>query len=64
LIWPLAGAIAGVVLSEPLVSEIVKFFCHLPGNSVAVGTISVLQLLVIYGLISLGFSLGGSGVGG
>jgi len=52
------------VVSEPLVSEIVKFFCHLPGNSVAVGTISVLQLLVIYGLISGGFSLGGSGVGG
>jgi len=62
LIWPLAGSAIAWVLYYPSHSEIVKFFCHLPGNSVAVGTISVLQLLVIYGLIicfSLGADVGG-----
>ena len=31
----------------------VKFFCELPGNSIAVGTISLILMLVLYGLICL-----------
>ncbi|MER3432688.1 MAG: competence protein [Leptolyngbya sp. ERB_1_1] len=33
-----------------LIAE-VKFFCQLPGNSIAVGTISVMLMLALYGLI-------------
>jgi competence protein ComEC len=32
---------------------IVIFFCHLPGNSIAIGTISILLTLALYGLICL-----------
>ena len=55
LIWPLAGSAIAWLLYYPSngLIQLVQFFCQLPGNSVAVGTISVLQLLVIYGLISL-----------
>jgi competence protein ComEC len=37
--------------------ELVKFFSQLPGNSIALGTISVLQLLAIYGLFILAWHL-------
>ena len=55
LIWPLAGSGLSWLLYYPShgLIELVQFFSQLPGNSVAVGTISVLQLLVLYGLISL-----------
>ena len=55
LIWPLAGSALALLLYYPSewLIQIVQFFSQLPGNSVAVGTISVLQLLALYGLISL-----------
>ena len=55
LIWPLAGSAIAWMLYYPShwLIQLVQFFCQLPGNSVAVGTISVVQLLAIYGLISL-----------
>lgn len=55
LIWPLAGSALSWLLYYPshLLIELVQVFSQLPGNSIAVGTISVLQLLAIYGLIIL-----------
>lgn len=55
LIWPLGGSALAWLLYYPshLLIGLVQFFYQLPGNSVAVGTISVLQLLAIYGLITL-----------
>lgn len=55
LIWPVAGSALAWLLYYPThwLIGLVQFFSQLPGNSVAVGTISVLQLLAIYGLISL-----------
>lgn len=55
LIWPLAGSALALLLYYPThcLISLVQFFPQLPGNSVAVGTISVLQLLALYGLISL-----------
>ena len=55
LIWPLAGSGLSWLLYYPSYGliELVQFFSQLPVHSVAVGTISVLQLLVLYGLISL-----------
>lgn len=55
LIWPLAGSALSWLLYFPIhwLIELVEFFSQLPGNSIAVGTISILQLLAIYGLIVL-----------
>jgi competence protein ComEC len=55
LIWPLAGSALSWLLYYPThwLIVLVQVFSQLPGNSIAVGTISVLQLLAIYGLISL-----------
>lgn len=55
LIWPLGGSALAWLLYYPTESliKLVEFFSQLPGNSVALGTISVLQLLALYGLISL-----------
>lgn len=55
LIWPLTGSALAWLLYYPTywLIGLVQFFFQLPGNSVAVGTISVLQLLALYGLISL-----------
>jgi len=55
LIWPLAGSALAWLLYYPIhaLIAIVQFFCQLPGNSVAVGRISVLQLSALYGLSCL-----------
>jgi len=55
LLWPLAGSGLAMLLYYPTswLIELGKFFSHLPGNSLALGTISVVQLLAIYGIISL-----------
>lgn len=55
LISPLAGSACSWLLYYPThwLIALVQFFSQLPGNSIAFGTISVLQLIVIYGLISL-----------
>jgi competence protein ComEC len=55
LIWPLAGSTLAWLLYYPthwLIAG-VQFFNSLPGNSVALGSISLVQLLALYGLIGL-----------
>lgn len=53
LILPDAGGVLAAVLHYPTdwLIKLVEFFSNLPGNSVAVGTISIWQLLAIYALI-------------
>ncbi|MEA5601203.1 ComEC/Rec2 family competence protein [Nostoc sp. UHCC 0252] len=55
LIWTQAGSFLAAVLHYPTdwLIKLVEFFSKLPGNSVAVGSISTWQLLVIYALIIL-----------
>lgn len=55
VISPLLGGWASSVLYYPTVGflSIIDRFTQLPGNSVAVGKISALQLLVLYGVILL-----------
>ncbi|NEU77417.1 DUF4131 domain-containing protein [Hassallia byssoidea VB512170] len=53
LIFPEAGSALASYLYHPthLLIRLVEFFAQLPGNSIAVGTISIWQLLAIYALI-------------
>ncbi|MEM1392016.1 MAG: ComEC/Rec2 family competence protein [Cyanobacteria bacterium P01_A01_bin.80] len=53
LILPFAGSFLASVLHYPtdLLIKIVKFFSSLPGNSVAIGSIAIWQLIIIYGLL-------------
>jgi competence protein ComEC len=55
LIWPVAGSALAWLLYYPThcLVAIVRVFSWLPGNSIAVGTISLLQLAVLYGSIGL-----------
>jgi competence protein ComEC len=55
LIWPLAGSALAWLLYYPThwLIGLVQFFCWLPGNSVAIGKISGLQMIALYGLIGL-----------
>ncbi|MBG1268120.1 ComEC/Rec2 family competence protein [Nostoc sp. WHI] len=55
LIWTQAGSFLAGVLHYPTdwLIKLVEFFSKLPGNSVAVGSISTWQLLAIYVLIIL-----------
>ncbi|RCJ23869.1 competence protein [Nostoc sp. ATCC 43529] len=55
LIWTEAGSFSAGLLHYPTdwLIKLVDFFSNLPGNSVAVGSISTWQLLAIYGLIIL-----------
>ncbi|MBH8573837.1 ComEC/Rec2 family competence protein [Nostocaceae cyanobacterium CENA369] len=55
LIWPTAGSALAGVLHYPTdwLIKLVEFFSNLPGNSVALGSISAWQLLAIYALIIL-----------
>lgn len=55
ILWPLAGSASAWLLYYPThaLIAIVSFFSQLPGNAIAIGTISVLQVLALYGLISL-----------
>ncbi|MFN6559830.1 MAG: ComEC/Rec2 family competence protein [Nostoc sp. ChiSLP01] len=55
LIWTEAGSFLAGLLHYPTdwLIKLVEFFSNLPGNSVALGSISTWQLLAIYGLIIL-----------
>lgn len=55
IIYPLAGSAVAWLLYYPthFLIGLIDFFAQLPGNSVAVGRISILQLLTVYGLIIL-----------
>ncbi|WP_143167857.1 ComEC/Rec2 family competence protein [Chroogloeocystis siderophila] len=55
LIYPLAGSALAWLLYYPthFLIGLVEFFAQLPGNSIAVGKISVWQLLIVYALIIL-----------
>ncbi len=55
LIWREAGSFAAGLLYYPSdwLIKLVEFVSNLPGNSVALGSISAWQLLAIYGLIIL-----------
>ncbi|BAZ50882.1 ComEC/Rec2-related protein [Nostoc sp. NIES-4103] len=55
LIWPAAGSVLAGVLHYPTdwLIQLVEFFINLPGNSVALGSISTWQLLAIYTIIIL-----------
>ena len=56
LIFPLVGSTIAWFLEYPIhfLLGLIRFFNHLPGSTVAVGKISVIQLLLLYGLISIG----------
>ncbi|MFN6537768.1 MAG: ComEC/Rec2 family competence protein [Nostoc sp. EkiNYC01] len=60
LIWTQAGSFSAGLLHYPTnwLIKLVEFFSNLPGNSVAVGSISTWQLLAIYGLIILVWLVG------
>ncbi|MEB3339196.1 ComEC/Rec2 family competence protein [Okeania sp.] len=53
LIFPYLGSLSAVTLYFPvrILIEIVQIFSKLPGNQVAVGAISIYQLVLLYGLI-------------
>ncbi|MDI9640143.1 ComEC/Rec2 family competence protein [Geitlerinema splendidum] len=53
IFWSAGGSLLASLLYYPthLLIEIVQFFATLPGNTVAVGSISLLQFLGLYGLI-------------
>ncbi|WP_392532725.1 ComEC/Rec2 family competence protein [Nostoc sp. C117] len=60
LIWTPAGSLLAGVLHYPTdwLIKLVELFSNLPGNSVAVGSISNWQMLAIYGLIILVWLVG------
>ncbi|GAB4284484.1 MAG: ComEC/Rec2 family competence protein [Oscillatoriaceae cyanobacterium] len=53
LVWPPAGSAVAWVLYYPLhvLMVIVRFFSELPGSEVATGTLSPIQLLLLYGAL-------------
>lgn len=53
LVWPLLGSALAWLLYYPTYGliSLVHFFSQLPGNSVAVGTISIWQLIGLYSLL-------------
>jgi len=53
LIWPFIGSALAWVLYWPtrLLILLIEFFSQLPSNSVALGTINLWQLIVLYGLL-------------
>ncbi|NER25268.1 MAG: DUF4131 domain-containing protein [Symploca sp. SIO1C2] len=57
LIFPLVGSSIAWLLDYPvqLLVWLVSFFNNLSGSTVAVGKISVIQLLLLYGLLFIGF---------
>jgi competence protein ComEC len=52
-VWPLAGSAIAWLLYYPveLLILIVRFFSRLPGSLISTGTLSLVQMLIIYGLI-------------
>ncbi len=55
LVSPIAGTVSAWLLHYPTywLLTIVDFFCQLPGNAIAVGTISAFSLIILYLLIGL-----------
>lgn len=55
IIWSVAGSAIAWFLLYPtqFLIGLVQFFNNLPGNSVAVGTISLMQLLLLYSLLGI-----------
>ncbi|MGB7441660.1 MAG: ComEC/Rec2 family competence protein [Coleofasciculaceae cyanobacterium] len=55
IVSPVAGSALAWLLYYPihLLLKLVQFFQDLPGSSVAIGKISVVQLLLLYGLIGI-----------
>jgi competence protein ComEC len=55
LIWSPAGSALASLLHYPAkgLIELAQYFSQLPGNSVAVGSLSELQLIALYGIIGL-----------
>lgn len=53
LVWPLGGSLLAWLLYYPahLLLWIVNFFNQLPGSSLAVGSIGIWQILLLYGLL-------------
>jgi competence protein ComEC len=53
LIWPFAGSALSWLLYYPshILIALVHFFSQLPGSSLAVGTIALWQLVILYGLL-------------
>ena len=53
LMLPFAGSFLASVLHYPtnLLIKIVEFFSNLPGNSVAIGSIAIWQVIIIYALL-------------
>lgn len=51
--WPLAGSAIAWLLYYPveLLILIVQFFSRLPGSLISTGTLSLVQMLILYGLI-------------
>ncbi len=52
-IWPLAGTAIAWLLYYPLKLTIalVEFVSQLPGNSIATGTLSMVQVVILYGIL-------------
>jgi competence protein ComEC len=52
-VWPLAGSAIAWLLYYPvgLLILIVRFFSRLPGSLISTGTLSLVQMLILYGLI-------------
>jgi competence protein ComEC len=53
LVWPLLGGWVAWVMSWPILSLLgmIRFLSHLPGSSLAIGAISLAQVLGLYGLM-------------
>lgn len=52
-VWPIAGSAVAWLLYYPLelLILIVRFFSQLPGSLISTGTLSLVQMLILYGLI-------------
>ncbi len=52
-IWPLAGTATAWLLYYPLnlTISLVEFVSQLPGNSIATGTLSIVQVMILYGIV-------------
>jgi competence protein ComEC len=57
LVWPFLGSVTAWLLTYPLLLLLwlASWFSQLPGSSVAVGAISLTQMLVLYGMLFAGW---------
>ena len=55
VIYPIAGSSIAYALNLPIwtLIKLVEFFSNVPGNSIAIGSISLGQMLFVYGIIIL-----------